>query len=123
MHDGSSVVLVTGKVRHSFTASKPPLQPWVIIRYSGVVLVGRCTCMAGLAETCSHVGALLHWVENAVRMAKEVSCTSRPNEWIVPRVTKIPYQMLKNIDFQSRELDRGRNEKYHCCRKHPKIMF
>ena len=44
-------------------------------------------------------------MENAVRMAKEVSCTSRPNEWIVPRVTKIPYQMLKNIDFQSRELE------------------
>ena len=48
--------------------------------------MGHRTCMAGLAETYSHVGALLHWVENAVRMAKEVSCTSCPNEWIVPRV-------------------------------------
>ena len=58
-----SIVLIMGKVRHSYAASKPPLQPWVLVQCNGTVLVAHCTCMAGLAETCSHVGALLHWVE------------------------------------------------------------
>jgi hypothetical protein len=58
--------------------------------------------MASLAETCSHVGALLHWVENTVRMHKEVSCTSQTNKWIVPNpVKQIPYCQLKDIDFKS----------------------
>ena len=98
---GREVVLIIGKVRHSFAASKSPLRPWVIIHNNGTVVVGHCTCMAGLAETCSHVGALLHWVENTIRMSKEVSCTSQSNEWIVPRAVKsIPYQQLKDIQFR-----------------------
>ena len=54
------IVLIIRKVRHSYAASKPPLRPWVLVRCNGTVLVGHCTCMAGLAETCSHVGAVLH---------------------------------------------------------------
>jgi hypothetical protein len=96
----NEVVLV--KVRHSFAVGKAPLQPWVIVRYNGVVVVGHCTCMAGLAETCSHVGALLHWIENTVRTSKEVSGTSQSNEWIVPRSVKsIPYKQLKDIKFRT----------------------
>ena len=99
-YQGSEVLLVIGKVRHSFAASKSPLQPWVIVRYNGVVVVGHCTCMAGLAETCSHVGALLHWIENTVRISKEVSCTLQSNELIVPRSVKIiPNKQLKDIEF------------------------
>ena len=76
------IVLVVGKVRHSYAATKDPLKPWVLIKCysSGAVLVGHCTCMAGLAETCSHVGAILHWVEAAVRIQKYVPCTSKENE-------------------------------------------
>ena len=33
--------------------------------------------MAALAETCSHVGAILHWVEATVRIQKNVACTSK----------------------------------------------
>ena len=53
-------VVVLSKVRHSYAASKSLLKPWVIIRTNGTVEVAHCTCMAGLAETCSHIGASLH---------------------------------------------------------------
>ena len=44
------MVVVLGKVRHSYAASKSPLKPWVVIRTNGTVGVAHCTCMAGLAE-------------------------------------------------------------------------
>ena len=49
------MVVVLGKVRHSYAASKSLLKPWVIIQTNGTVEVAHCTCMAGLAETCSHI--------------------------------------------------------------------
>ena len=80
-----SIVLVIGKVRHSFAASKPPVRPWILISNSGAVLVAHCTCMAGLAETCSHVGAVLHWLETAIRLNSNTSCTSKENKWLMPQ--------------------------------------
>jgi len=60
--------LVIGKVsHHSYAVSSAPLTPWVIIRSSGAVACGHCTCMAGLGETCSHIGALLYLLEYQVR--------------------------------------------------------
>ena len=51
--------------------------------------------MAGLAETCSHVGAVLHWVETAVRVHNETPCTSKENKWLMPTPVKdIPYLEL-----------------------------
>ncbi len=98
----SSVVLIIGKVRHSYAANKTPLRPWVIVELSGSILVAHCTCMAGLAETCSHVGAILHWVETAVRIRDSTTCTSKDNSWLVPTapVLKIPSLLLSEIDFR-----------------------
>ena len=59
-------VVVLGKVRHSYAASKSLLKPWVIIRTNGIAEVAHYTSMAELAETCSHIGAILHRVETAV---------------------------------------------------------
>lgn len=58
--------------------------------------------MAGLAETCSHVGAILHWVETAVRIRDSTTCTSKDNSWLVPTapVLKIPSLLLSEIDFR-----------------------
>ena len=58
--------------------------------------------MAGLAETCSHIGAVLHWVEAAVRMRNETSCTSKENKWMIPTpVKQIPPRRLGEIDFSA----------------------
>lgn len=82
------LVLILGKVRHSYAASKAPLRPWVLVGSNGTVLVAHYTCMAGLAETCSHVGAVLHWVETAVRVHNETPCTSKENKWLMPTPVK-----------------------------------
>ena len=90
-----SIVLVRGRVRHSFAASKPPVQPWILLGSNGTVIVAHCTCMAGLAETCSHVGAVLHWLETAVRLHNSTSYTSKENKWLMPKpVQEIPYLPL-----------------------------
>ena len=95
-----NTVLILGRVRHSFAASKAPLRPWVLVGSNGTVLFAHCTCMAGLAETCSHVGAVLHWVETAVRIRDDTPCTSKENKWLMPTPVKdIPYLELRNIDF------------------------
>ena len=96
----SPFVLVKGKVRHSYSTNKPPLYLWVIIKQSGAVLLGHCTCMAGLAETCSHVGVILHWVEAAVRINMSTTSTSKENSWLMPRaMDSTPFLELKNISF------------------------
>ena len=79
-------VVVLGNVRHSYTASKSLLKPWVIIRTNGTVEVAHCTCMAGSAETCSHIGAILHWVVTAVLIRNDthVVCTSLEDKWLMP---------------------------------------
>ena len=96
------MVVVLGKVRHSYAASKSPLKSCVIIRNNSTVEVAHCTCMAGLAETCSHVGAILHWVETAVRIRNDTPCTSQENKWLMPApVQDIPCLWLKDIDFSA----------------------
>ena len=91
-------MLIKGKVKHSYSANLPPLQAWFIVKHDGAVLCGHCTCMAGLAETCSHVGALLYWVDAAVRMRDDTTSTSKPNKWMMPSpVSQIPYLPLSEI--------------------------
>ena len=43
----------------------------VLVRCNGTVVVAHCTCMAGLAETCSHVGPVLLWLETTVRIRND----------------------------------------------------
>ena len=72
------------------------------VECSGAVLVGHCTCMAGLAETCSHVGAILHWVEATMRIQKNVTCTSKENKWIMLTPNEnIPYLELRETNFRA----------------------
>ena len=58
------------QVRHSQRMNDPPLRPWVIAEENGTIQSAHCTCMAGLGEACSHVGALLFYVDAAVKIKK-----------------------------------------------------
>ena len=69
-------VVVLGEVRHSYAASKSLLKPWGIIQTNGTAEVAHCTCMAGSAVTCSHIGAILHWVKTAAFIRSDTPCTS-----------------------------------------------
>ena len=73
------VFLLVGKVKHSYAVSQTPLKPRLAVRKSGSVECGHCTCMAGLGETCSHISALLYWLETAVRVHDQTMCASKSN--------------------------------------------
>lgn len=46
------------KVKHSQRMNDPPLNVWVLANSDGHISCGHCTCVAGLTESCSHVGAV-----------------------------------------------------------------
>lgn len=55
--------------------------------------------MAGLGEVCSHIGALLFYLESASRVSK--SCTQIGCVWKEPRVVEsIPYAEIADIPFE-----------------------
>jgi len=41
------------------------LLPWIVLKFSGEVLAAHCTCIAGLGECCSHIGAVLFYLQYA----------------------------------------------------------
>jgi len=58
--------------------------------------------MAGLGETCTHVAAILFYVEAVVRIQGSKTCTQSRYAWIIPSYVKsIDYQPIKKIDFTS----------------------
>ena len=55
---------------------------------AGTVLCAHCTCMAGLGEACSHIGALLFTLEANTQIKKRLSCTSLPCSWLPPSLCR-----------------------------------
>ena len=60
-----------------------------------------CTCMAGLGEACSHIGAVLFALEYNTSMKKSTSVTSLACSWLPPSMQKVEYATLSNIDFST----------------------
>lgn len=84
-------------MRHSQRANEPLLNVWVKTDKEGIVKCAHCTCMAGLGEVCSHVGAILFYVSvtHRVKSCTEVSCA-----WSIPSsIDSIPYAKIADIDF------------------------
>jgi len=58
--------------------------------------------MAGLGEVCTHVAAVLFFLETTVRINGTSTCTQQKCHWVVPTFQKsIPYLPAKDIDFTS----------------------
>ncbi|XP_046864314.1 uncharacterized protein LOC124458317 [Xenia sp. Carnegie-2017] len=101
--------LVFARVNHSQRSTATPLKAWVILKDDGEVLTAHCNCMAGLAESCTHVGALLYFIESAVHMRESVVCTMEKSKWLLPAHIKkviimhiyINAAPVSNIDFSS----------------------
>lgn len=67
---------------------------------SGEVCCAHCTCMAGLGEACTHVAAVLFFLEAKVRITGQPTCTEQSCQWILPAFQKeIPYLPITDIDF------------------------
>ncbi|KAL5473823.1 hypothetical protein EMCRGX_G028380 [Ephydatia muelleri] len=78
-------------VNSSQCLSEKPHQPWVAVeKQCGTVVTAHGTCMAGLGEVCSHIGAVLFKVEACVRLRNEsVTCMSLPCTWNQTFSTKL----------------------------------
>ena len=87
---------------HSQSLNKAPLRPWVIAESDGQICCAHCNCMAGLGETCSHVSALLFYLEAAARIRDQKTVTEKPAYWKMPQsLKKITFKRTENIDFTS----------------------
>ena len=58
--------------------------------------------MAGQGETCTHVAAVLLYLEAMTRIQGIETCTQKECGWLIPSYMKnVEYQAVKNIDFTS----------------------
>ena len=72
------------------------------MEFTGDVCCAHCICMAGLNEVCSHVAAVLFYLETSVRISGLPSVTQQKCQWTVPAFQKkIPYSRIKDMDFSS----------------------
>ncbi|XP_042148814.1 uncharacterized protein LOC115312451 [Ixodes scapularis] len=64
----------------SFNAA--PHKAWACVHTTGRVVTGGCSCMAGQAKVCSHVGAILWKMEHAfVNKMTGTACTDEAAAW------------------------------------------
>lgn len=85
-------------MRHSQRTREKPLQVWVIILLDGGVSSAHCTCMAGLSEACSHVAAILFFLE-ARPTSTEVSCTETLSQWPIPSTKSVDMVRIRDMDW------------------------
>ena len=58
--------------------------------------------MAGLGEVCTHIAAVLFYLEAAYRIKGKETCTQTKCEWLLPSfLKKIEYKPVRHIDFTS----------------------
>ena len=82
--------------------SETPLRVWIILEESGEVCCAHCNCMAGLGEVCTHIAAVLFYMEAVTRIQGKQTCTQTECEWLIPSYYKnIEYKPVKEIDFTS----------------------
>ena len=68
---------------------------------SGTILAAHCNCIAGLAESCSRIGAVLFYIEYATRIGDSKNCTEEKAYWPLPGYHSVEYKEVCDIDFLS----------------------
>ena len=59
--------------------------------------------MAGLGETCTHIAAVLFYLEAVTRLQDKETTPQCKCEWIIPSYLKnVEYLPVKDIDFTSK---------------------
>lgn len=95
--------LVVGRVRHGQSMfTKTPNHAWIGLHKTAEIINAHCSCMAGLGETCSHVGALMFYLQMTSEYCKrnlENACTSTACTWLPPSIKNVQYSPLSEIDF------------------------
>jgi len=60
----------------------------MVIENDGVIVCAHCNCIAGLGETCSHIAAVLFYLEAVAHLQGMKSVTERECNWIIPSYLK-----------------------------------
>lgn len=87
---------------HSQRLNDSKLLPWLILKSCGDVWAAHCTCIVGLGECCSHVGALLFYLEYAClkKSQSSKSITDVSAYWVPPsNKNNVEIQKINNINF------------------------
>lgn len=67
--------------------------------------------MAGLGEACTHIGAVLFYLEASTKVSNGITCTQQKCKWVLPSYQReIPYLPVKDIDFTSAKGKQKMNE-------------
>ena len=74
---GSNFVISKAEVMPSQPLNEDLHVTWIAVNsQSTMIETAHCTCMTGLGESCSHIGAMLFKIEAAVRAGyTKKSCT------------------------------------------------
>ena len=99
----TNFVIMKANVNPSQCLNDEPHTPWVAInRVTTSVMNAHCTCMAGLGESCTHIGALLFKIEAAVRAGfTRRACTDEACLWNDDFKENVTPGELCNINFYS----------------------
>ncbi|KAM7307843.1 uncharacterized protein ISCGN_011479 [Ixodes scapularis] len=86
----------------SFNAA--PHKAWACVHTTGRVVTGGCSCMAGQAKVCSHVGAILWKMEHAfANKMTGTACTDEAAAWNRGTKKNVTPTSLDNISFGKNE--------------------
>lgn len=97
----SDITCVKADVRPSQAVNKKSFTAWAVIQNSGPILTGGCSCMAGQARVCSHVGAVLWKVEMAVELGLTGHmCTDRAAVWNRGTTRNVEPGLVENMNFK-----------------------
>ncbi|XP_041362106.1 uncharacterized protein LOC121378072 [Gigantopelta aegis] len=101
---GTNTVL-KADVKPSWRVTEDCHHSWVAVDNSACVLTAHCDCMAGLGESCSHIGALLYKMEAAVRLGyTDSACTDVPCQWNQCFTKKVTPSPVARINFYTEKV-------------------
>lgn len=83
--------IATIKVKHSQKMNAAPHKVWVLAKTDGEIICAHCTCIAGLSETCSHVGALCFAVMSVTESSETVISSNNINPTITNPFLRHPF--------------------------------
>ena len=81
---------------------------FLALKRNGKVVAAQCSCVAGQGEACSHVAALMFYLEDKMRqkdmhLPADTSSTGRLQQWHMPSKRVVQPKSLKSISFRKAE--------------------
>ena len=81
---------------------------FLAMKQNGTVVAAQCSCVAGQGEACSHVAALMFYLEDKMRqkdmhIPPDTSSTGRLQQWHLPPKRVVQPKSLKEISFRKAE--------------------